>query len=99
MHELFGIPPLYHESLLTDIQLQGYKGLFKRLRLKCDLNKESIEGTKLNKYRLFISAGPRKPFSGSEIEAIRNLVFESTKSVFILFGETRDIFVDGWSVG
>jgi len=66
---------------------KGYKGLLKRLRLKCGVNKDVIEESILRNYRLFVTAGPKKPFSASEIEVIREFVFESAKSVLIMLGE------------
>ena len=51
------------------------------------MNKDVIEESILRNYRLFVTAGPKKPFSASEIEIIREFVFESAKSVLIMLGE------------
>jgi len=68
---------------------KGFKALFKRLRLKCAANKDAIQLEKLLNHQLFIIAGPRKPFTPSELEVLSDYV-EAGKSLFILLGENGE---------
>ena len=64
----------------------------KRLRLKCGVNKERIDDAKLRNYGVFVTAGPRRPFSAAELDALRDAVFDSAKSVFVMLGKQRGCY-------
>ena len=65
---------------------KGYKSLIKRLRLKCAVNKDAVVESKLQQYGIFATAGPRRPFSRPEFQALRDFV-DSGKSVLVMMGE------------